>query len=168
MSGRDNLRRSSRESSPPPTSKHDSRLRINQDENIIITTTNDDDQLLLPITHSGTNDTTFPSSYLLSKKAKHNHNSSIHSLLSYSDVKEPDKMSVSFRKSVTYKSTKAYNIKIVTPQDEFEDTIYTISNRQGKTKEVGAKIATASKLIDMNKSTIPSILDNISFAMPMP
>ena len=67
-----------------------------------------------------------------------------------------------------YKTTKLYVIKIVTPQDEFEDTIYIISNRQGKTKEVTVEIITTSKLIHTNISTTTSIPDIISFTTPMP
>ena len=67
-----------------------------------------------------------------------------------------------------YKTTKLSVIKIVTPQDEFEDKIYTLFNRQGKTEEITAEIITASKLIRTNMSTTTSIPDNISFTTPMP
>ena len=85
-----------------------------------------------------------PGSDLLNEVSNRNHKLSSDSLLFYSDVKESDGTSFFLRQSVMYKTTKAYIIKIVTPQDEFENTIYTISNRQGKTKDVTAEMITAS------------------------
>ena len=83
MSGRDILRRSLR--NLPFILKHRNLLQINQNDDIIITTTNDVDPILLDTTQSSTIDTTTPGSYLLNEKSNHNHKSSSHSLLSYSD-----------------------------------------------------------------------------------
>ena len=165
MSGWDTLRRSLRDL--PSILKHDNLLQINQNKDIIITTTNDADLLLLDTTQTSTNDTTTPGADGLNDKSNYNHKSSLDSLLSYSDAKEPDEICFSLRQSVMYKTTKAYVIKIVTPQDEFKDTIHTISNRQGKTKDITAEMITASRLIHTNMSTTTLIPDNISFTKPM-
>ena len=130
MSGRDTLRLSPR--ALPSTLKHDNLLQINQNEDIIITTTNDADLLLLDTNQISNNNTTTPGSNILNETSNHNHKSSSESLLSCSDVKESDETYFFLRQSVLYKTTKAYIIKIVTPQDEFEDATYIISNRQGK------------------------------------
>ena len=166
MSGRDTLRRSPRDL--PFTLQHDNLLQINHNEDIIITTTNDAGLLVLDTTQTSNNYTTTPGSDILNEISNHNHKSSSDSLLSYSDVKVSDETSFFFRKSVLYKTIKAYVIKIITPQDEFEDKIYTLFNRQGKTEEITAEIITASKLIRTNMSTTTSIPDNIPIIAPMP
>ena len=143
-------------------------MQINHNEDIIITTTNDAGLLVLDTTQTSNNYTMTHGSNILNEISNHNHKSSSDSLLSYSDVKVSDETSFFFRKSVLYKTIKAYVIKIITPQDEFEDKIYTLFNRQGKTEEITAEIITASKLIRTNMSTTTSIPDNVCFTTPMP